>query len=148
MQRIEPPDADHDETVMEKSNKEIEQMMAAERKKLKGKRAKRFILFVLAILLLVLGVKAVLKATPLPPPPPPSPPDSKTVLLNRATLALHHNKLAEAERDFTKLLQIDPTNEPAKKHLETVRTKQEAIRATREAAHSLVGRALHSGGDT
>ena len=52
-------------SIMEKGNKELEDTLAIERKKLKGRQAKRFLMFCLAILLLFFGLKAVLgKATP------------------------------------------------------------------------------------
>ena len=50
---------------MEKGSQELEDSLAVERKKLKGRQAKRFLMFGLAILLLLFGLKAVLgKATP------------------------------------------------------------------------------------
>jgi hypothetical protein len=52
-------------SVMEKGSQELEDSLAVERKKLKGRQAKRFLMFGLAILLLLFGLKAVLgKATP------------------------------------------------------------------------------------
>ena len=193
--RLPNDDDGHEVTVMEESNAEILQAMAAERKKLKGRRAKQFLLFMLAALLMVPFVKAVLGGSnaappsqqpptsasiypakpnpsaafkpmlagpkpmpagpkpmpagpkPMPAGPKPMPAGPKPVgpkdgahaLFIHGMMEFKAGKLAEAEKAFAKVLELDPHAEPARK-------KQKEVKEKREAAATAVGGVLYSGG--